>query len=144
MTLDKNLSRREFIETAAASGIAISALPAHVLGGSERPGPNDKVNVALIGCGTQGLKMLDGWLKQPELQFIAVCDPNKESWDYPLWGNPRGQERGWHGGREVGRKRIEQFYAEQRGQGNYSGCAAYADFRAARRFTTPHPAPRPP
>ncbi len=125
----EKLSRRQFIERTAASGLAVNAIPASVFGGGGNTSPGDRINVALIGCGTQGLKMLDGWLRQPELQFIAVCDPNKESWDYPGWGSPRGQKRGIHGGRKVGQERINQFYAEQRGKGNYRGCAAYADFR---------------
>jgi predicted dehydrogenase len=129
MTDQKHPTRREFIETTAASGLALSAASSPLLAGPNTAGPNEKLNVALIGCGTQGLGKLKDWLRQPELQFIAVCDPNKESWDYPTWGEPQGQERGQHGGREVARARIEQYYAQQRGKSKYRGCAAYADFR---------------
>ena len=86
MKKTKDLTRREFIKAAAVSGIGLTVVPAHVLGGTGRVAPSDKINVALIGCGTQALKMLPDWLKRPELQFVSVCDPNRESYDYPLWG----------------------------------------------------------
>lgn len=125
----EKLSRREFIEKTAVCGLAINAIPAHVLGGAGRVSPADRLNVALVGCGSMGLNLLEGWLKRPELQFVAACDPNTESWDYPWWGRPRGEERGRHGGREVGRRRINEYYAQHRGKENYKGCSAYADFR---------------
>ena len=125
----KDLTRREFVKTATVSGVGLSVLPSSVLGGLGRVSPNDKINVALIGSGTQGLKQLPAWLKRPEIQFISVCDPNRESYDYPLWGLSKGEKQGAPGGREIGRKRIEAFYAEQAGKSKYKGCSAYADFR---------------
>ena len=129
MKTNKDLSRRKFIKKTAASGIALNIVPAYVLGGSGRISPNDKLNIALIGCGTQGLRMLNGWLKRSELQFVSVCDPNTESRDYPQWGKSRGETHGAEGGREVGRRRINDFYAEQKGKSNFNGCTVYADFR---------------
>ena len=123
------LNRRQFIKKTAMSAAAFSVLPANVIGGPGRVAPNDKLNVALVGCGMQGLGSLKGWLKIPEIQFTAVCDPNKESYDYPVWGSPRGEIRGLHGGREVGRQRVNAYYEQKMGKGKYRGCAAYADFR---------------
>lgn len=125
----KTLKRREFIKKTAASVIGLSIIPSYVLGGSGRIPPSDKLNIALIGSGTQALKLLPGWLERPELQFISVCDPNRESYDYPVWGKSQGATRGVAGGREVGRKRINEFYAKSKGTGTYNGCSAYADFR---------------
>ncbi len=129
MKKTKDLTRREFIKAAAVSGIGLTVVPARVLGGTGRVAPSDKINVALIGSGTQALKMLPDWLKRPELQFVSVCDPNRESYDYPLWGKSQGEKRGAPGGREVGRARINEFYAENAGKAGYKGCSAYADFR---------------
>jgi len=129
MKTKNDLSRRNFIKNTASAGLALSVVPAHVLGSAGRIAPNDKINVALIGCGTQALKMLPGWLNRDELQFVSVCDCNKKSYDYPLWGRPRGETSGAPGGREVGRYKINKYYAEKLGQGNYNSCTVYADFR---------------
>lgn len=126
---ENNLHRREFIKNTATSAIGLSILPSFVLGAPGRISPSDKLNIALIGCGTQGLKQLTDWLKRPELQFVSVCDPNRESHDYPLWGKSQGETRGAAGGREVGRKKINDYYAQTKGTGKYKGCTAYADFR---------------
>ncbi len=123
------MKRRDFIKTAATSGLAFSVIPSHVLGGQGRVSPNDKLNVALIGCGTQGLGSLRGWLRDPDMHFISVCDPNKDSYDYPLWGPSRGENKGFNGGREPGRRMVNEYYAENNKRGSYKGCTAYADFR---------------
>lgn len=129
MHASSNITRRKFITHTTAAGLGLTIVPAHVLGGRGRTSPNDKINIALIGSGTQALKQLPDWLQRDELQFVAVCDPNRESYDYPLWGRSRGEEKGAPGGREVGRKRINAFYAEKVGNSSYAGCTAYADFR---------------
>ncbi|MCL6102160.1 MAG: Gfo/Idh/MocA family oxidoreductase, partial [Bacteroidetes bacterium] len=129
MASEKKINRRNFISQTAATGLGLTIIPSHVLGGQGRTAPGDKLNVALIGSGTQALKLLPDWLKRDELQFISVCDPNRESYDYPLWGKPKGETQGAPGGREIGRKRINEFYAEKSGKNSYDGCSTYADFR---------------
>lgn len=125
----KEFTRRDFITKTALSGMTITIIPSEVLGGSGRVAPSDKINVALIGSGSQAMKMLPGWLKRPELHFVSVCDPNKESYDYPDWGRSTGSTYGLPGGRDVGRHRINKYYADQLGKETYKGCTAYADFR---------------
>jgi len=129
MRTKEELNRREFIKRTAACGIGLSIVPAHVLGGAERQRPSDKLNIALVGAGTQGLGQLTGWIKRPDLQFVAVCDPNKESRDYPQWGRSQGEKFGAAGGREVGRRMVDQYYAQEKSKGTYKGCSTYADFR---------------
>jgi len=129
MKTKDDFSRREFIRKTAASGIGLSVVPGHVLGGSGVVAPSEKLSIALVGAGTQGLRQLGGWLSRQEFQFVAVCDPNRESSDYPQWGQSRGETQGASGGREVGRRRVNEHYAQERGKGSYKGCRAYADFR---------------
>ncbi len=129
MKTDSDLNRRTFIKNTVSAGVALSVVPAHVLGGPGRIAPSDKINVALIGSGTQALKQLPGWLSRDELQFISVCDCNKESYDYPLWGRSSGETSGAPGGRIVGQYKINEYYEEQQGKGKYRGCSEYADFR---------------
>lgn len=129
MKTKKTLNRREFISRTAAASIGLTIVPSFVLGGNNKVSPSDKINVALIGSGTQALKQLPGWLQRDELQFISVCDPNKESYDYPLWGRSQGEKQGAPGGRDIGRNRIEEFYAKKSGKSSYKGVSTYADFR---------------
>jgi hypothetical protein len=123
------MKRRNFISQTALTGVGLTILPSRLMGGAGRTAPNEKINVALVGAGTQGLKQLADWLKRDELQFIAVCDPNRESSDYPQWGRSQGETKGASGGREVGRRQINDFYTVSSGVQSYNGCTAYADFR---------------
>ena len=123
------MKRRNFITQTTLTGVGLTVLPSHLIGGAGRTAPSDKINVALVGAGTQGLKQLTDWLKYDQLQFVSVCDPNRESFDYPLWGRSQGEKHGAPGGREVGRKQINDFYAARDKVSSYDGCTAYADFR---------------
>ena len=125
----KNLSRRKFISRSAVTGVGFTIIPSYAMGGKGRIAPSDKINIALIGSGTQALNQLPGWLERDELQFVSVCDPNRESYDYPLWGKSRGEKQGAPGGREIGKKRINDFYAKKYGKSSYDACSTYADFR---------------
>ena len=54
-------------------------MPRHVIGGPGYIAPSDKLNLAYIGCGTQGLREMCDLIVNPELQIVSVCDPNKMS-----------------------------------------------------------------
>src|SRR5258708_24378060 len=49
----KGVSRRQFIETAAITGAAITIVPRHVLGRGFTP-PSDLLNIACVGIGGVG------------------------------------------------------------------------------------------
>lgn len=144
MTPSKKFNRRQFIGSAAATAATISLVPRHVLGGKGHTAPSDKITVANIGCGTQGLREMSGLLQNPELQIVAVCDVNKFSTNYLDWsphgirdgirrtlGDPQwgANIEGIPGGREVGKEYVEKYYASKNPAGTYEGCTAYEDFR---------------
>jgi len=79
------LSRRKFLGQGAGAAVAFSVVPRHVLGGPGFVPPSDKVNIAFIGVGSQGLRVMLHFLKEPDVQGVAVCDPNKASADHPQW-----------------------------------------------------------
>ena len=137
------ISRRRLLGSAFASGV-FSIVPRHVLGGGGNVAPSDKITLGHIGMGTQGFSELGGLLSDPQIQIVAVCDPNKDSNDYVEWGkngirnqirsylgNPTWREGdgGCPGGREVGREVVDKYYARQRSADGFKGCSAYADFR---------------
>ena len=79
------IRRRTFLGSAAASTAALTVVPRHVLGGPGYVAPSDKITLAYIGVGTQGLREMIPLLSNPEVQIVAVCDPNKDSIDYIDW-----------------------------------------------------------
>src|SRR3984885_199497 len=142
MTIKKTINRREFLGSAAAASVAFTILPRHVLGRGYIP-PSDQVNLAYIGCGTQGLREMCQLITNPQLRIVSVCDPNKLSTNYidwspneirdnirtvlqnPSWGS--GYD-GIPGGRDIGKQVVEGYYSKQ-SNSNYKGCNAYSDFR---------------
>ncbi|UCG58511.1 MAG: Gfo/Idh/MocA family oxidoreductase, partial [Phycisphaerales bacterium] len=143
MSNTSKIDRRQFIKAGTALA-AFSTVPRHVLGGPQHIPPSEKINVAYIGVGTQGLRNLMGALPKKDLNISAVCDPNTESNDYPEWshneirdkirrflGKPNYGEgvEGCRCGRNVGREIIETYYGKNRPSGSYKGCKAYVDFR---------------
>jgi hypothetical protein len=50
------LSRRKFLLAGGAAATAFTIVPRHVLGGPGFVAPSEKITLAYIGCGTQGLR----------------------------------------------------------------------------------------
>ena len=165
-SLGEGLSRRKFLGGAAAAVTGLSAgltrgfsiVPRHVLGGEGYVPPSDKVNIAFIGVGAQGLRVMLEFLKEPDVQGVAVCDVNRSSSDYPQWGGrefrnsvrsllnvttgwdwlspeppiqltPSLRVTGGVAGREPCQKIVDAYNGLQKRSGESRGCAAYTDFR---------------
>ena len=156
--LKKTSSRRQFLASSAAAALGFSIVPRSVLGGAGYLAPSDKVNIAFIGVGSQGLRVMLRFLKQPDVQGVAVCDPNKSSANFPQWDTHEfcksvrkllGVDSGWDwlspdqpiqlthslrvtsgvSGREPCQKIVDAYYAAGQRSGEYHGCVAYSDFR---------------
>ncbi|MGE5192753.1 MAG: Gfo/Idh/MocA family protein [Deltaproteobacteria bacterium] len=75
-----NLTRRDFVEqallaatAALATGTGLDATAAEDT--PRRPvGPNDKIRVAVIGVNGQGGAHVGEWLKNPDVDLVAICD----------------------------------------------------------------------
>src|SRR5262245_36341022 len=79
-----DVNRREFL-AATASGLALTIVPRHVLGGAGYTAPSDKLTLANIGCGTQGIREMLRLLPAADVQITAVCDPVKDGTNYVDW-----------------------------------------------------------
>jgi hypothetical protein len=153
-----SISRREFLTQSATAALGFAIIPRHVLGGAGYVPPSDKVNVAFIGVGSQGQRVMLKFLKESDVQAIAVCDPYKGGPGHPQWDTHEfcnsvrellGVTSGWDwlspddpiqlthalqvtsgvSGREPCQKIVEGYYGSQQRSGNYHGCSAYSDFR---------------
>jgi predicted dehydrogenase len=136
-----DIDRRTFLGGLGAAS-ALTIVPRRVLGGAGYIPPSDMIRLAQVGCGTQAQRQVNmGLVKRPDLQFVAVVDPNRDSQDYVDWmpwgnrdeireflGDPAwgASHTGIRAGRDVARSLMETYYRKQNRPG---GLRAYEDFR---------------
>jgi predicted dehydrogenase len=154
----ESISRRKFIAQSSSAAAAFSIVPRRVLGGLGYVPPGDKLNVAFIGVGAQGMRVMLHFLKEPDVQGVAVCDVNKSGANYPQWSTHEfcnsvrellGVSSGWDwlspddplqlshtlkvtagvAGREPAQKIVDAYNAAGARSGNSRGCNAYNDYR---------------
>jgi len=121
------LTRRSFLQNVALSTGAIVA--PSMLGGCATTAPqavvrkpaNERVTMAVIGVGNQGMNDLRGFITDSRVQIVAVCDVCK----YDATGYWAGKP----GGRDYAQNEVNEYYGSSTRSGNYSGCDAYNDFR---------------
>lgn len=139
------INRRKFIGGMASAALAFTIVPRNVLGGPGFVPPSDKITLAYVGLGTQGLREMLSLVTASQIQIVAVCDPNKEAVGYRDWGrewlrdeirkllgnsnwNPGG-DNVIPGGRDNGKDIVDTYYARSRGAEKFRSVNAYADFR---------------
>src|SRR3954447_24173794 len=134
------MNRRDFLGTMAA-GSAFTIVPRRVLGGRGVIPPSDMILLAQVGCGTQAQRQVNtGFVQRPDLQFVAVVDPNRDSQNYVDWENFGNRNRirrfleqptwgenitGIRGGREVAKEIMEIYYRKH--QRPAAGIRSYED-----------------
>lgn len=122
LTLDRTrFNRRRFLRTVAATSTAFAVpwtVPASVFGAHA---PSNRIHVGCIGAGNQTTVDLPAFLRNKDVQLVAICDVNRASYGY----RDDHQYLGW----EPQQKFINAFYAGETGNPDYRGCAAYRDFR---------------
>jgi predicted dehydrogenase len=104
-----NVTRRGFLEGAAAGSIAVPTIvPATVFGTEDKAPPSERITVGFIGCGKMANDYhLPELLKAGDVQALAVCEVDMKR-------------------REHAKRRVEKAYSDKK---DYKGCAAYVDFR---------------
>ena len=139
------MHRRKFIKDAATAAAGFTILPRYVLGGKNHVAPSDKITLAYIGMGTQGIRELLPLLANTSFKVTAICDPNKDAVGYKDWSKDglrneirttikdtnwvSGGDNTVPGGRDNGKSVVDSFYANVHPELRYNGCNAYADFR---------------
>jgi predicted dehydrogenase len=151
---NRSSTRRTFAATTA-----FAIVPRHVLGGVGYVPPSDKINLASIGLGRQGMVVTMSLLARADIQVVAVCDCNAGSQDYVEYGRNAllnsarrllgpgyenwGEDLASPGMAQIlpgyrtslgtaGRdpaKRLVEAYYGSRKNSAYKGCTAYRDFR---------------
>lgn len=140
----KKINRRKFVAAAAGTSLAsFTIVPSHVLGKHHIP-PSDKINVAQVGCGTEGIRQLPTLMENERVQVTHLVDVNKYSTDYLDW-SPRGlinnirkcigdpswgkYIKGIPGGRDVAEELVNRYYQNKNQNENYRAVKMYEDYR---------------
>jgi predicted dehydrogenase len=97
-------TRRQFLARSATAVAAFTIVPRHVLGGAKFVPPSEKVNVAIIGCGGQGMTNVRALTAQADAQIIAVADPAEHQ-------DLRAFYYRYESGRLVVKKTVQDHYA---------------------------------
>jgi predicted dehydrogenase len=126
--VESRATRRQFLQTALAATSAFTIVPRSVLGGPGQVAPSERVTLAGIGLGGQGLQNMVAFQALPQVQVVAVCDVNREGGGYISWNWSEGKEA-QRCGREPARRLMDERYASQQRSGQYRGCRAYRDYR---------------
>ena len=73
-----HLTRRQFVKQAGAAIAAPCFLPSltSAAGRPLRPAASERITMGLIGCGGMGRGDMGGFLGMPDVQVVAVCDPD--------------------------------------------------------------------
>jgi predicted dehydrogenase len=100
-------SRRRFL-TAASASLAVPVLTTNLVRVT-RATPNERITVAMIGCGKMAKDYhLPELLRQPDVQLVAVCDVDTTR-------------------REAAQHRVNEHYSTDKQ--DFAGCDTYDDFR---------------
>ena len=114
-------TRREFLR---AAGIAAGAMSVPGYGlvqlkvgyaAPRRPPALSRVNLAVIGCGTQGFANMGSFLQDPRVQVTVVCDPVLSAGKYSYQSEKTC-------GRAPAKAEVDSFYKSK-------DCRMVADFR---------------
>lgn len=114
-------TRRHFLaQSVAALGFPM-IVPRSVFGAAGRPAPSERITLGCIGWGTIAGDWTPSFLNNEKCQVISVADPMKEYGHYGYDGKETG-------GREAGRKIIDEHYSKAANKPS-KVCTSYADFR---------------
>ena len=72
----QRVTRRFFIGAGATALLGSVGSPFGACGATvRRPKPSDRINLAVIGCGTMGRGNMEAFMQDPRVQVVAACDP---------------------------------------------------------------------
>lgn len=112
------MKRRQFLKTSAAAIGVPYFVPSTVFGANA---PSNRINVGFIGLGNQSTIDLPSFLRNDDVQVVAVCDVNTASHGY--------RDADQFLGRKPGLEKVNAHYAKKTGNASYKGCSEHVDFR---------------
>src|SRR3989441_3320980 len=78
-SLMSNITRRQFLEESILAAAAAASIPTPLLAAEPRAvSANDKITVAVIGCGIRGKQHAGELARLPDCEVAYVCDPDRD------------------------------------------------------------------
>ena len=102
----------------ASAAAAPLVLPQSVFGANA---PSNRITIGVIGLGTRGMPDMNLFMKNDDVQVVALCDVNRGSKGY--------RDENALMGLEPALKLARDYYASRRGSGSFQGVDATHDFR---------------
>ena len=96
-------SRRDFLKQASLLGVGLTASPFIIKAGGSIA-PSDKIRVGLIGCNGMGFENLKAFLRNPEVECVALADI-----DQNVLQNRAAETE------KISGKRVKNLYKDWRG-----------------------------
>jgi len=109
MPIPPRVSRRRFLQRAAATAAAPYVLSSAALGRGGFRAPSDRITLGFIGVGNMGTGHVSSFLGNSDVQIVAICDVDAKK-------------------RESHAKKVSEHYAEQRAAAKFQGCETYNEF----------------
>ncbi len=84
-------SRRAFLKGVASASVAMgfpTVVPSSVLGKASRPAPSNRMTLACIGTGNNGINWMRNFLNDDRVELVAIADVNRSSRGY--WADREG------------------------------------------------------
>ena len=104
MSQTDHLTRREFLTRSAGIGAIGMAAPsivsAETLGKGAKAAANDRIQLGFIGVGSRGTAVLKEFLKEPDMEVVAISDAWKQKLDAGI-ERCGGTPKGYHDYREL-------------------------------------------
>ena len=104
--MNRNVSRRQFLKAAAVGTFPVAfpyIVPSSAIGRAGAVAASERIVMGSIGLGTRGNDLLRAFLRQKDVQLVAVCDVHKSQ-------------------REKAKETVDKQYGNR-------DCASYNDFR---------------
>jgi predicted dehydrogenase len=76
--MSQSVTRRNFLSTAIAAGVAPMFIRATALGKDGAVAPSNRIVIGCIGMGMMGMPNMDSFMGQPDAQVVAVCDLDRK------------------------------------------------------------------
>ncbi len=106
----RKITRRSFLKSASIAAAAPAIIPASALGRDGNTAPSERIVMASIGVGGQGMHNTRAFFSMPDVQLVAVCDVDRHHC-------------------AAARDTVDEYYAARPSYGERGNCSAYHDFR---------------
>ena len=114
------IARRTFLSAVSA---CLFAAPATSESGSVRRRPSDQIHVGVVGLGSRGFNLLDGFMRHPDCRIVALCDVDRLHYRDNPWGKGRAY------GLAAARDHVAAGYAKSKSGALAEDLFVCSDFR---------------